>query len=236
MVMHQRICLLVSLILFLGQHPSNPAFAQSRWTGGLHISSRITNGNNYSQRDIRQDTGPDFINGIGISLLRFRTPRTFYQTGLHYLRKSVSLNNEPDYRLFLDNAGGSEFVEVGIMDWTRHFSSLSLPVQWHYKVFNREGTNLIVGGGASFKWLFHTVYKYNSTYDGAQRRAGTRGFSKESVSGLLHAGIGLYQPVGAKYVLLLQPQFIWGLTREEDREGKGKDNSFMLQLELHRRW
>jgi hypothetical protein len=181
-------------------------------------------------------TGLNLTNGIGVSLLRFKTPRLFYQAGLHYLRKTVSIKSEPDIRIFRDNAGYNQAVEVGLMDWTRHFNSLSLPLQVHYKIFKREGTNLIVGGGGSFKWLFHTVYEYNSTYDGAHRRTGTQAYAQSRVSALLQAGIGLYQPIGPKYVLLVQPQFIWGLTGEEDRAGHWQDNSIMLQLELHRRW
>ena len=203
-----KILALISLIMLCSVTLS----AQHRYAVGINASLHGTAPNSLH---IDSHRNWIFTKGIGISILKFKDNRTFYKFGVNYQQRDLRLNNQVDGRFYRDSAGVMHVREVGMKDMDYHFNYVSIPIMVNYKILNRQGSNLFISGGIEPEWLYKVRYHHNSTYDGKATHISHP--TKDRFSTLVHAGIGWYKPVGTKWLLLVQPQFIYRVMLPDDR-------------------
>lgn len=215
---------LTILILFL----TISANAQKDWTISANISPAITkpNKNNNLFKFVLSYT-------VGINSLYFIDKQMFIKTGINYKQKKSLINDIPDTRSLYDTNGNINPDNIQYFDYKESYHYFNLPILFNYRVSKEEKTSIFFSGGIEFSYLFKIVY----VLDFNDRKQKTTLKNKEIDNNFVSSinfGVGLYQPLSSKLILLLKPVYTYDFYAGKNNSGV-KFHSFGLNAEIHYR-
>ena len=174
--------------------------------------------------------------GGGVSAVRYRSDRQFLSASVAYAVVQFDQLNVPDIRFIINPTTGQfEQQELGTRDETWTYGYITVPIDFHYLLFDNQTTNVYLSGGVVLDWVRRLKREITATYDG--RFNDFSGANIDDLSATVRAGTGIYQPFASNWTLLFG--LTYGYTffsgYEEDIQVRSSNLTPSLALRLYYR-
>ena len=174
--------------------------------------------------------------GAGLSALRYTNKRLYWTVGLNYTVARENQERTLDIRfIFNPDTGQYEQQELGTKTEVWKYRYFSVPVGLNHLLFDTKSTNMYVAGSVIFDWLYRHKREVDATYDGRFDVISAGRFADASVS--LRGGIGLYQPIGSRFILTTGPYVGYSFLSdfEKAQRVRGNHSIFFFDIKLYYR-
>lgn len=164
-----------------------------------------------------------FNYSAGLNGLYFFSNQIFMKTGINYSQKSLMFEDVPDTRNAWVDLNGNGIMETNELsdeiitfDAWEIYQSINLPVTINYRLSEVHKASILFSGGFELGYLFNLKYIWD--YESRGEEIWNKKLNHLFVS--INLGVGLYQPIANKFLLLVIPKYSYDFY-----PARGRDNS-----------